>query len=151
MAEGVSVSLRIDAPAEEVWALVADLPRMAEWSPENDGVEWTHGATGPALGARFKGTNSHGAKSWSTNGEVVACEPGRLFTFRITAVGTKVSEWSFHVEPMDAGCRVTETWIDQRGALTKVISRSVSGVGDRAAHNHATMEETLHRLKAAAE
>ena len=30
-----------------VWALVADLTQMGEWSPENEGVEWLGGATGP--------------------------------------------------------------------------------------------------------
>jgi hypothetical protein len=33
-----AVSHDIAAPAEMVWALVADLARMGEWSPENTGA-----------------------------------------------------------------------------------------------------------------
>ena len=34
----------IDAPAELVYDLVADLPRMGEWSPECERVVWRGGA-----------------------------------------------------------------------------------------------------------
>ena len=36
----VSITQDISAPAELVWALVTDLPRMGEWSPEHLGGEW---------------------------------------------------------------------------------------------------------------
>jgi uncharacterized protein YndB with AHSA1/START domain len=51
----VSVTKDISASPESIWALVTDLPRMGEWSPENRGGEWLKGATGPSVGARFKG------------------------------------------------------------------------------------------------
>jgi uncharacterized protein YndB with AHSA1/START domain len=63
----VSVTQDISAPAELVWALVTDLPRMGEWSPENLGGEWVKGATEAAVGARFKGRNKNGNKAWSTS------------------------------------------------------------------------------------
>ena len=69
-------TLYIAAPAETVWALVSDLPRMGEWSPENAGGKWVKGATGPALGAVFEGTNKNGFRRWSTMVTVIACEPG---------------------------------------------------------------------------
>jgi hypothetical protein len=47
-------------PAAKVWSLVSDLPWMGEWSPENAGGKWVKGATGPAKGARFRGTNKRG-------------------------------------------------------------------------------------------
>ena len=50
-----------------------------------------------------------------------------------------------------AGCTVTETWTDDRGALVTLIGRFVTGVADREAHNRAGMERTLAALKAAAE
>jgi hypothetical protein len=78
-------------------------------------------------------------------------EPGSQFSFRVTGTGFKVAEWRYLLEPTATGCRVTETWIDQRGTFVKVMGKPVSGVGDRAAHNRATMEKTLERLKAAAE
>ena len=61
MAYPTAATRDIAAPAEKVWILVTDLPRMGEWSPENAGGKWVKGATGPALGAVFKGTNRNGS------------------------------------------------------------------------------------------
>ena len=82
MSDQVVVTKDIAAPAATVWALVSDLPRMGEWSPENRGGQWVKGATGPVPGARFKGENRNGDKSWSTDAKVVDAEPGRRFSFR---------------------------------------------------------------------
>jgi hypothetical protein len=131
--------------------MVADLPRMSEWSPENEGATWLRGATGAKPGAKFSGSNQNGKKRWTTAGTIVDADPGRLLTFRITAKGFKVAEWRYAFETTATGCRVTETWIDQRGSIAKTLGKPVSGVGDRADHNRATMEQTLERLKVAAE
>ncbi len=151
MSEQVSVTREIKAPADQVWAMVSDVTRMGEWSPETVGATWLGGATGPTPGARFRGTNRRGKKSWKTNATVVEAEPGRLFSFRISASGLKVAEWRYAFEPTATGCRVTETWIDQRGRIVKTLGKPVSGVADRATHNRAGMEETLDRLAKAAE
>ena len=151
MTDHVSVTQEIGAPAEQVWAMVADLTRMGEWSPENKGAAWLRGATGPKPGATFRGANRNGKKKWRTAGTIVDADPGRLLTFRIKAAGFKVAEWRYVFDTTAAGCRVTETWTDQRGKIAKALGKPVSGVADRAAHNQATMERTLERLKAAAE
>jgi uncharacterized protein YndB with AHSA1/START domain len=151
MADQLSVATEIHASAEQVWAMVADLTRMKEWSPENDGAVWTKGSTGAVPGATFSGTNSRGKKSWETMGRIVEAEPGRVLSFRITAVGMKVALWTYRFEPTATGCRVTESWSDERNALVKALGKPVSGVADRAAHNRAGMEQTLANLKAAAE
>jgi hypothetical protein len=151
MADHVSVTIGIDAPAEKVSGMVADLTRMGEWSPENTGATWLHGATGAASGARFKATNSAGRKEWSTTGTVVEAVPGRVLSFRVTAVGAKVALWTYRFEPTGAGCVVTESWVDERNAFVKLAGKPVSGVADRVTHNRAGMEQTLQNLKAAAE
>jgi uncharacterized protein YndB with AHSA1/START domain len=151
MADLVSVTTEIGAPPEEVWAMIADLTRMHEWSPENDAVTWTQGATTAQPGATFKGTNSAGTKKWATKGTVVESVPGRVLSFRITAGPMKVALWSYRIEPIDAGCAVTESWEDERGALVTLAGKFVTGVSDRASHNRAGMEATLHHLKTAAE
>lgn len=151
MAEQVSVSREIAASPEQVWAMVSDITRMGEWSPENDGGKWLRNWTGPHPGAVFKGTNSNGNKRWKTTGKVVDADPGRLFAFRVTVAGFKVAEWRYAFEPTASGCLVTETWIDQRGRMAKALGKPVSGVADRAAHNRSGMEQTLDRLKEAAE
>lgn len=151
MTETVSVSRTIDAPAELVWNLITDLPRMGEWSPENNGGSWAKGATGPSLGARFKGTNSNGRRRWSTDVVITACEPGREFAFEVTATGLAVANWSYRVEPEGDGCTVTETWTDTRGWIVKTLGGAISGVSDRATFNQAGMEATLANLATAAE
>ena len=151
MVDRVSVSTEIGASADTVYAMVADLPRMGEWSPENDGASWRGGATGAVPGARFQGVNSAGRKRWSTAGTVVEAVPGRVLSFRVKAVGLKVALWTYRFEGTASGCAVTETWDDERGGLVTFLGRLVTGVGDRVAHNRSGMEETLRNLKAAAE
>ena len=147
----MSVSREVAAPAERVWEMVSDITRMGEWSPENVGGVWLKGATGAQAGARFRGTNRNGKKKWDTMAAVVDADPGRRFSFRVTAAGFKVAEWIYDIEPTATGCRVTETWVDQRGTVARTLGKPVSGVADRAEHNRAGMEQTLERLAAVAE
>ncbi|MEP6624365.1 MAG: SRPBCC family protein, partial [Acidimicrobiia bacterium] len=81
----VTVEREIAAPPEKVWSLVSDITRMGEWSPEARGGEWVKGASGPAVGARFKGRNARGKRSWSTDCHVVECEPGSRFAFAVSS------------------------------------------------------------------
>ena len=151
MTDQVSVSREIAAPPEQVWAMVCDLTRMGEWSPENAGAKWLRGATGPEPGAKFRGTNRNGKKKWDTVAKIADADPGRRLSFHVTAAGLKVAEWRYELEPISGGCRITETWIDERGRIAKFLGKPVSGVDDRAPHNRMGMEQTLERLKAAAE
>ncbi len=147
----IAVTHDIAAPPDAVWALLTDLPRMGEWSPENTGGTWVKGATGPAMGARFVGTNQNGKRRWKTQVTVVTFTPSTAFEFEVTAGGVKVARWGYAIEPTDAGCTVTETWTDNRGRLAKALGKPVSGVDDRGTHNRAGMELTLTNLAAALE
>lgn len=148
----VSRSLDVDAPAERVWSLLSDLPRMGELSPENTGGRWLGGATGPALGARFRGANRSGRRRWSTTAEVVRCEQGSAFAFDVVAGPMAVARWSYELTPTGpTSCTVTESWVDRRGRLLKALGGAVTGVGDRQAFTATSIERTLAALKAAAE
>ena len=106
---------------------------------------------GATAGAKFRGTNQNGKKEWKTVATVVDAEPGRRFSFRVSAAGLKVAEWIYELEPTATGCRVTETWVDRRGWIATTLGKPVSGIADRAAHNQAGMTATLERLAAVAE
>ena len=147
----VSVSVDINAPADKVWSMVTDLPRMGEWSPENQGGEWAKDATGAAVGAVFKGTNKNGKKQWSTSVKVNACDAPRKFSFGLMLLGKNWCDWIYEIEPTATGCRVTHSWVDHRTPLAGTLGKWASGVADRATHNKANMEVTLANLKKAAE
>ena len=151
MSDPVIVSRTIAAPPDRVWEMVSDLPRMGDWSPENTGGSWVKGATGPAAGARFKGTNANGKKQWSTDVKVTTCEPGRAFAFDVTAVGFSVATWAYTIESAPEGCVVTESWTDNRGLVARTLGGMASGVSDRADFNRSSMEMTLAALAGAAE
>ena len=153
VAEVTTESIDIVAPAEVVWSLVSDLTRMGEWSPETERVEWMGGATGPSVGARFKGHNRFRGRRWSTTGTIVAADPPRELAWDVTSVlGLAVARWRYVIEPVDElSCRLTESTEDQRGALMKVLGNLATGVKDRGEHNAAGMRATLERIKAAAE
>ena len=146
------VTVEIAASPERVYELISDVTRMGEWSPECVRCDWLGGATGPAPGARFKGRNRRGIYRWSTNGEVVEVEPGRSLAFDVSFLGLPVARWRYTIEPLgNERARVTETWEDRRGRVMKVVGTAGTGVRDRENHNRAGMEETLQRIKAAAE
>jgi len=151
MMADVTVSRDIGASSGGTWALLADLSRMPEWSPENESVEWIDGATAPAVGARFRGTNRNGKKSWKSVGEITAYEPERTLAFSIKAGPFKIADWQYTIEAMESGCRVTESWTDRRSGAMRFMSKLATGVKDRSAHNRTGMEETLRHLASAAE
>jgi uncharacterized protein YndB with AHSA1/START domain len=88
----------VAASPAQVWALVTDVARMAEWSPQ---VVRTVVLGGPVRrGTRFLNLNHQGWKHWPTSAKVVRFEPHRDFAFRITENRTV---WSFQLEPTDDG------------------------------------------------
>ena len=151
MSPSVSRSVDIDAPAEQVWTLVCDLPGMGSLSPESTGGVWVDGG-GPVLGAVFRGTNAQGSRRWSTRSRVVRCEPLRAFAFDVSSVGLPVAQWSYELAAAPGGgCQVTETWVDRRGRLVGLVGRLLTGVQDREAFTANSIETTLARVKARAE
>lgn len=147
----ISRSTTIAAPPQAVWELVSDLPGMGAFSPENTGGSWVGGATGPAVGAAFRGRNSAGRRRWSTRSTVVRSELGRAFAFDVAVAGLPVAQWTYELEPTAEGCRLTETWTDRRGRLMVTLGRLTTGVADRAGFTAHSIEHTLERLKRRAE
>ena len=147
----VTVTRAIDADPNQLWAMVADVTRMPEWSPETVAATWLGGASTAATGAKFRGTNRNGNKSWKSVATIIEAVPGSVLAFLVKAGGLSIAEWRYSFEPVGPGCCVTETWTDRRGQLLKLVSPRVTGVADRAVHNRSGMEKTLERLANAAE
>ena len=146
-----SVTVHVDAPPDKVWELVSDVTNTGRFSPETLEAEWTDGATGPAVGARFRGhvkRNGRGPMYWTTC-EVTECEPGQVFTFAVLTGGRALNTWSYRFEPSGGGTDVTESF---RLTPTPPIRLYWALFGRwRGKTNRDGMQQTLERVKAVAE
>jgi len=136
-----------------LYGAVSDVRRMGEWSPECRRCEWIGGATGPAVGAQFKGSNRRGAARWSTKPRVTVADPGREFAFVTGHRGRDMTKWSYRFEPASDGTKVTESFEMLRDMpwYFRFADRFLMGVKDRTADLVTSMGETLQRLKIAIE
>ena len=146
---GAEAHVHVDAPPEIVYGVVSDVTRMGEWSPETVKCEWLDGAVGPAVGARFKGSNKRGMARWSTKPKVVEADPGREFAFE---VDTDV-RWTYRFDAEGTGTRLTESFEMLRDLRWQYAfaERWLMRVKDRKADLERGMAETLERIKSVVE
>lgn len=147
------VSRHIPGSSGRLYALVSDVRRMGEWSPECRHCEWIDGATGPVVGARFKGTSKRGLVRWSTTPRIVAADEGREFAFVTTHRGHDETKWNYRFRPEGGGTTVTESFemLADLPWYLRLAERVLMGVADRKADLESGMSETLRRLHAAVE
>lgn len=149
----VSATVHVAASPDKVYAMVSDLTRMGEWSPEATGGSWVGGASGPTVGAKFKGDNANGGKKWKAVSKVTEASAPTRFAF-VNAIGPlKTAEWCYEITPVDGGaaCEVTESWMLHAPGLIGALGKFVTGVADRPAHTKAMIDTTLARIKESAE
>lgn len=145
------VTLRIDAPPSEVWALVTDVTRIGEFSPETFEARWTRGATGPEVGARFKGhvkRNGVGPTYW-TLCTVTVCEPERHFEFSVGSDQVNINNWGYRLTAVDGGTDVTEYYRLEANLGTRLYWLLLGRL--RARTNERGMRQTLERMRAVLE
>ncbi len=152
MAEPIVVSRRIAATPDRVWALVSDVTRMGDWSPETTKCRWIGKVKRPQIGARFIGQNRNGKRRWATPCVITECSPGRAFGYRVNVGPIEIATWTYDIEPTDdGGCVVTESTLNLENKVVAKLGDLMTNVKDRAEHNRATMTVTLDRLAATAE
>jgi uncharacterized protein YndB with AHSA1/START domain len=102
----------VDAPAEAVWRVIADVTRTGEWSHECHQAAWLHGATQAAPGVRFRGRNRSGLLRWSRVCEVIAVDAPREIAWRTipSAAFPDSTEWRIALEPAGSGTRITQSY-----------------------------------------
>ena len=157
----IEETVSVGADAKTVYAAIADLRRMGDWSPELFAT-WIRGrAIRP--GTKFVGFNRIGWRLWFTTCQVTVAVPGEAFAFRVSTFGMPVALWGYRIEdvsddPSAPRTRVTEYWEDlRRGSrtapITSALGRTFTGVGpeQRSARNREGMRTTLDRIKAAVE
>jgi hypothetical protein len=148
----VTVDEKIEASPLALYQLVSDVTNMVRWSPETTACRWLDGATGPALGARFKGSNRDRWRRWSTRCTIVAADPGRRLAFDVKFRGIPIAQWAYEFESEGDGCRVIESSTERRPRwMRRIDDVVVMGVRDRAAHSREGMKATLAQLRRFAE
>jgi len=148
------LSVHIDAPPDVVYALVADVTRTPEFSPEIRRCTWLDGATGPAVGARFEAVNKvTRGPAWKNHPVVTVAHPGREFAFSRTEKFAGTVIWRYRLEPDGDGTQLTESY-----DVTRPISRlgwfiidRLFGCHDRRTELRAGMRQTLDRIRDTAE
>ena len=150
--------LRIAAPPAAIWQLVCDIQTPAEFSSEFQGGQWLDDATGPALGARFRGRNFHEARgTWETVSTICEFEPERVFGWAVGDPDVPSARWQFSLEPDGTGTIIRE-WM-QMGPGESGVSELIALMPDkehrilrrRLAEHHANMTATLAGIKHRAE
>jgi uncharacterized protein YndB with AHSA1/START domain len=144
-------TIEVGAPPARVWALVSDLPRLAEWSPQV--VRSFKRTPGPVqLSTRFLNLNRRGLLVWPTRSKVVRFEPHTEIAFRVKE---NYTIWSFTLEPTDdGGTRITQRRETPDGIsdISHRLTRAVLGGLDEFAEElRQGMRSTLARIKAEAE
>ena len=145
----------IAATPSQLWPYVSDIDLPARFSSEFRGAEWLDGATGPALGARFRGTNEHPAAGrWQVECTIVEFEPERAIGWKVAGPDGAAAQWRFTLEPVEGGTRVTQ-WCrigPGRSGLSPAIERMPDREHDiverRLAEHAANMQKNLEGLAA---
>ena len=146
-----SVTVHMDATPAHVWGLISDVTNTGRFSPETLEAEWIDGATGPEVGARFRGhvkRNGRGPMYW-TKCTVTESEPGRVFEFAVETMGRPLNTWRYELAPAGDGVEVTESF-----RLTPVLPIRLYWTllgWARGKTNREDMRTTLERIKAVAE
>lgn len=153
----VTVDILIDAPPSRVWELVTDLNLMGQWSPEYQGGEWIEGASGPSVGARFKGRNKRGEREWESVSTVVEAETDKSFSWAVGDPANPGATWRLDLAPEGAGTRVRQQVIMGPGPsgltarIAELPDREEDIIAARSAEQRRNMEATLTGLKTSAE
>jgi hypothetical protein len=146
-----SVTVTMKADPGQVWDLVSDVTRIGSYSPETLEAEWLDGATGPAVGARFRGhvkRNGRGPMYWTVC-KVTAAEPGREFAFDVLAGSRTVNTWRYVLRPVEGGTEVTESFQLAANPLSRLYW-ALAGWA-RGKTNENGMRQTLERIRAQVE
>jgi hypothetical protein len=143
------VTISIAASALRVYEIVADVTAMGARSPECDHAEWLDDATGPAVGARFRGHNHLGPIKWTTVCEVTVAEPGKEFAFSVVdGNGREQTRWRYTIDGDEMKATLTETY---EFIWCPLINRIVEVPIPRDRQLRRGIAQTVRRIKEAAE
>ena len=146
-----SVTVNMNASPGQIWGLVSDVTRIGSYSPETFEAEWLDGATGPAVGAKFRGhvkRNGKGPIYWTTC-VVTTCVPDSAFGFDVLTGDKPTNTWTYRIAPAGDGSDVTESFQLADNVLLKIYWALLGWT--RGKTNRNGMQATLEAIKAEVE
>lgn len=138
----------VEAPPEQVWALLTDFSRMPDWSPELVRMLPLKPG-GLRVGQWYLGVNRRKAVVWPTRSVVAAVEPGRRLVWDTKSSGAR---WIWELAPEGSGTRVVHRRPVPRkltGLSHLFASAFLGGVDGHADELESGMARTVARLKSA--
>lgn len=140
----LEAEVAIHAEPGQVWAVVSDVRRTGEWSPECRRVI----ARGPVReGSTFVGVNQRGPVVWPTRCRVTVLDPERQISFRVMESG---ATWTYTLERIPEGTRLTERR-DHSGVDTRLgrffSNRLLGGAVEHTDELADGMRYSLRRIK----
>jgi len=158
----VTVELVIPCPVQKAWALVCEVERIGEFSPECVAAWWLPGYPARAVGGRFEGRNrvteADDAEEWIRPCEVVVFDPPREFAWTVgdRFDGTPATRWAFRVLPHPAGCLIQQEFRHYPDGLSGLRlhaqahpEQAAGLVASRDRDLRTAMTATLQRMSAA--
>lgn len=142
----------VDASPETVYDVIADIPRMGEWSPDLDWVTFTEGYRETAEGAKFQGRNQLGPIKWTSDCKVRVARRGEELAWDVVDGEWPVTRWRFQMEPQDGGTRLRETVeLVRVPTSSRVLWLFQGGLDGRMDKLEESMGQTLERIKSEVE
>jgi hypothetical protein len=139
----------IEASPEVLYDFIADVTRTPERTPDIVRCEWLDGATGPAVGARFKSINRQGrGPNWSNKPVVTVADPGRELSFTRTEPFAGTILWRHEFVAEGSGTRMIESYevVKPISIVGWFIIDTLYGMKDRRGELRASMIASLDRL-----
>ncbi len=142
-------SIEINTSADKVWAVISDLKRMGEWSPQCKKMIVRGQPIG--VGTRTININRRGPLVWPTTAKIVRFVPNKELAFKIAENRTV---WSYTIDESANGVTVTERR-DAANGTSKVsaflVDKVFGGNDSFETELKQGMAATLTKIKRAAE
>lgn len=111
----MTVSRHVDAPPEQVWAVLTDLEHAPEVITAIEAVE-IHSSTAFDVGTRWTERRTMMGRTASETMEVTAVDPGRSYVAEAESGGTHYRS-EFRIAPEDGGTALTMTFAGEASGL----------------------------------